>query len=232
MKLKILNYINSKRGNALLLATAGTIAATFGVYFFVSLTTLSEDSKQRVAHLYNAYQMGQAIKAKIDGADINQARLGGGTETEIESPIDDLFHNGNFVTLKEMVKKAIVISADDPTATARSGSDVGYDLDNSGALIKYADVDGNVIEANSGSTALVNDVQVFVNLAGTADATSNTPYDAGEPFYYILMETDNSALADSFITIDLTQFPTGILATNDGGPQAEVSVILPQDAED
>jgi hypothetical protein len=176
--------------------------------------------------------MGQAIKAKIDGADINQARLGGGTETEIESPIDDLFHNGNFVTLKEMVKKAIVISADDPTATARSGSDVGYDLDNSGALIKYADVDGNVIEANSGSTALVNDVQVFVNLAGTADATSNTPYDAGEPFYYILMETDNSALADSFITIDLTQFPTGILATNDGGPQAEVSVILPQDAED
>ena len=104
LKAKILKMLNSKKGNALLLATAGAIAATFSVYFFVSLTTLSEDSKQRVAHLYNAYQMGQSLKAKIDGADINQARLGSGTENDIEAPIDDLFHNGNFITLAQMVK--------------------------------------------------------------------------------------------------------------------------------
>ena len=106
LKNKILNFLNSKKGNALLLATAGAIAATFSVYFFVSLTTLSEDSKQRVAHLYNAYQMGQSIKAKIDGADINQARLGAGDEDQIEAPVNELFHNGNFIKLSEMVKKS------------------------------------------------------------------------------------------------------------------------------
>jgi hypothetical protein len=235
LKAKILKMLNSKKGNALLLATAGAIAATFSVYFFVSLTTLSEDSKQRVAHLYNAYQMGQSLKAKIDGADINQARLGGGTENDIEAPIDDLFHNGNFITLAQMVKKAVIIVADDPTATARSGSDMAYDLTNSGALIKYADAAGNVIEADSDdgsdSVPIVTDVQVFVNLAGTADVTTNSPYTAGEPFYYILMDADTAGLTASDITVDATQFPTGILATNDGGPQAEVSVILPQDAE-
>ena len=106
LKQRLLKLLKSKKGNALLLATAGAIAATFSVYFFVSLTTLSEDSKQRVAHLYNAYQMGQALKAKIDGADINQARLGSSTEAGLNSPIDDIFHNGEFITLKQMVKKS------------------------------------------------------------------------------------------------------------------------------
>ena len=232
LKQRLLKLLKSKKGNALLLATAGAIAATFSVYFFVSLTTLSEDSKQRVAHLYNAYQMGQAIKAKIDGADINQARLGGSTEAGLNSPIDDIFHNGKFITLKQMVKKAVIIAADDPTATARAGSDLSYDLDNSGVLIKYADADGNVIAPDAGGDAIVMDVHLFVNLAGTPDAASNSPYTDGDPFYYILMETAESGLAADDITVDLTQFPTGILATNDGGPQAEVSVVLPQDSED
>ena len=109
LKDRLLHMLKSKKGNALLLATAGAIAATFSVYFFVTLTTLSEDSKQRVAHLYNAYQMGQSLKGKIDGADTNQARLGGGTEDDIEAPIDDVFHNGNFISLKTMVKKPLLL---------------------------------------------------------------------------------------------------------------------------
>ena len=234
LKRRLLKLLKSKKGNALLLATAGAIAATFSVYFFVSLTTLSEDSKQRVAHLYNAYQMGQSLKGKIDGADINQARLGSAAEDDIEAPIDDVFHNGKFITLKVMVKKAIIIAADDPTATSRGGVDTSYDLDNSGVLIKYADAGGAVITATNtgdGTDTIVADVQLFVNLAGTPDADSNTPYTDGEPFYYILMDESAAGLAASDITVDLTQFPAGILATNDGGPQAEVSVILPQDDE-
>ena len=110
-----------------------------------------------------------------------------------------------------------------------------YDLENSGVLIKYADADGNVIAATdtgSGTDTIVADVQLFVNLAGTPDANSNSPYTDGDPFYYILMETANSGLAADDITVNLVQFPAGILATNDGGPQAEVSVILPQDDEE
>ena len=45
-----------------------------------------------------------------------------------------------------MVKKAIIIAADDPTATSRSGTDTSYDL-NSGVLIKYADPAGAIIAA-------------------------------------------------------------------------------------
>ena len=234
LKTQLLKMLKSKKGNALLLATAGAIAATFSVYFFVSLTTLSEDSKQRVAHLYNAYQMGQSLKAKIDGADTNQARLGAGTEDDIESPIDEVFHNGEFIDLKTMVKKAVIIASDDPTATARSGTDTPYDLLKSGVLIKYADIDGAIIAPTahgSGTSTVVSDVHLFVNLAGTPDAATNAPYGATDPFYYIVMETDNSGLTATDITVDLTMFPAGILSTNDGGPQAEVSVIPPQDTE-
>ena len=235
LKDRLLQMLKSKKGNALLLATAGAIAATFSVYFFVSLTTLSEDSKQRVAHLYNAYQMGQSLKGKIDGADINQARLGSKTEDDIEAPIDEVFHNGKFITLKTMVKKAIIIAADDPTATARGGVDTSYDLIKSGVLIKYADASGAVIApttTGNGSSTIVADVQLFVNLAGTPDADSNSPYTDGEPFYYILMDEGSASLTADDLTVDLVQFPAGILATNDGGPQAEVSVVLPQDDED
>ena len=49
------------------MATASAIAATMGIYFFVSLTALSEDSKQRVSHLYNAYIMGQSIHHIVSG---------------------------------------------------------------------------------------------------------------------------------------------------------------------
>ena len=180
--------------------------------------------------------MGQSLKGKIDGADINEARLGvqGATEDDIEAPIDDVFHNGEFITLKVMVKKAIIIATDDPSATARVGADQSYDLVNSGVLIKYADASGAVIAATDTGNATdddVADVQLFVNLAGTPDVASNSPYTDGEPFYYILMDADTAGLSASDITVDLAQFPAGILATNDGGPQAEVSVILPQDDE-
>ena len=86
-------------------------------------------------------------------------------------------------------------------------------------------------ETGLAADTLVADVQLFVNLAGTPDAASNSPYADGEPFYYILMETAESGLTVDDITVNLTQFPAGILSTNDGGPQAEVSVVLPQDDE-
>ena len=238
LKNRLLKLLKSKKGNALLLATAGAIAATFSVYFFVSITTLSADSKQRVAHLYNAYQMGQSLKAKIDGADINESRLGAGTEADVEAPIDEVFHNGKFITLKQMVKKAIIIASKDPTATERSGTDTGYDITNSGVLIKYADAAGAVIAAtdspDDATDTVVADVHLFVNLAGTPDVEfDNSPYSLNEPFYYILMDnTVGVVLADSLLTISSSQYPAGILETKDGGPQAEVSVILPQDAEE
>ena len=234
LKDRLQEMLKSKKGNALLLATAGAIAATFSVYFFVSLTTLSEDSKQRVAHLYNAYQMGQSLKGKINGSDINQDRLGTANEDDIEAPIDEVFHNGSVISLATMVKKAIIIAADDPTATVRSGVDTAYDTTNSTVLIKYADGAGAIIPATatgSGTDTIVADVHLFVNLAGTPDVESNTPYADGEPFYYVLMDSGTAGVSAELETIDLDRFPSGILAPDNGGVQAEVSVALPQDDE-
>lgn len=98
----------------------------------------------------------------------------------------------------------------------------------------YADATWAVIAATdtgSGTATIVSDVHLFVNLAGTPDADSNTPYADGEPFYYILMDATTAGLTTDEHTIDLAQFLSGILATNDGGPQAEISVVLPQDDE-
>jgi len=237
--------LKSKKGNALLLATAGAIAATFSVYFFVSISTLSDDSKQRVTHLYNAYQMALSVKGKINGDSMQANKLDGtNVEDGIEDSLDPLFHNGSFITLKEMVIASIIIVQMDPTTTSERGEKIPYDVNNSGVLIKYANSTDDVITpsdenrsiADRANLAKVHDLHLFVNLAGTTDidSRSNGPYEVGDPFYYVVMASDgdterSDGLTDDLKTVNLTQFPTGMLATNQGGPQAETSVILPQD---
>ena len=62
---KIKNFIHhflyNKEGNALMLVTASAIIGIMGIYFFISITTISQKDKERVAHLYNAYTMGISI---------------------------------------------------------------------------------------------------------------------------------------------------------------------------
>jgi hypothetical protein len=239
--------LKSKKGNALLLATAGAIAATFSVYFFVSISTLSDDSKQRVTHLYNAYQMALSVKGKINGDSMQANKLDGTkVEDDIEDSLDPLFHNGSFITLKEMVIASIIIVQNDPTTTSERGKKIPYDVNNSGVLIKFANSTDDVITPSDENRAIedranlakVHDLHLFVNLAGTTDidSRSNGPYEVGAPFYYVVMASDgdterSDGLTDDLKTVNLTQFPTGMLATNQGGPQAETSVILPQDFE-
>ena len=224
IKEKLLRFLRNKKGNALLLATAGAIAATFGVYFFTSITTLSEENKQRVTHLYNAYTMGQAIRAKIDGSDNNVTRLGEETKAGLESQIGELFHDGHFITLAEMAGEAIIVAADDPTATSRQDGDVPYDLTASGALITFVDSQGSA----AGEDTIVSDVLLKINLAGSPDVTSNAPlYTPGDPFYYIVMTDTGDATG---LTVTIPDF-VSILDTTGGGPQAEGSVVLPQDNE-
>ena len=247
LKKRLQFILKSTKGNALLLATAGAIAATFSVYFFVSITTLSDDSKQRVTHLYNAYQMAISVKGKINGDSVQKNYLDGEScEDDIEDVLDPLFHNGSFITLSEMMIANIIVVQDDPTTTAERGDKIPYDTANSGVLIKFANVSDEVIPPTAenrtnderAGLARVHDLHLFVNLAGATDidSRSNGPYTDGDPFFYIVMASDTDTgrtdgLTDDLKTVDLTQFPTGMLATNQGGLQAETSVILPQDYE-
>jgi hypothetical protein len=247
LKKRLQSLLKSTKGNALLLATGGAIAATFSIYFFVSISTLSDDSKQRVTHLYNAYQMALSVKGKINGNSIQTNKLDGTkVEDDIEDLLDPLFHNGSFITLSEMVKASIIIVQNDPTTTSERGKKIPYDKDNSGVLIKFANSSDEVISPSATNRAIedraslvkVHDLHLFVNLAGTTDITSrpNGPYTVGDPFFYVVMASDtdtgrSDGLTDELKTVNLTRFPTGMLAINQGGPQAETSVILPQDYE-
>ncbi|MGA0242003.1 MAG: hypothetical protein ACO3K7_03270 [Candidatus Marinamargulisbacteria bacterium] len=232
LKYRLLQTLKSKKGNALLLATAAAISATFSVYFFVSITTMSKEAKQRVTHLYNAYTMGISVEGKINGTDLDK------TYFEDKLPINELhalvtpFKNNDFVSLQTMVDEIVIVAADDPTATDRLGEKTPYDLENSGVLIKYIDDSGNVIANGAADSTKVTGVHLFVNLAGTpnaADLGGNAPYVDGEPFYYILMD-DATAGTGQAVTID-TKFTDGILSAIDGGPQPATSVLLPPVAD-
>ena len=226
-----LHVLGGKKGSSLLLTTASAIAATMGIYFFVTLTSLSEDSKQRVSHLYNAYIMGQSIYNVISGIKENTNYFSDGKQISAFRHLLRLkepFHNGEFVSLQTLVDESVILDTYDPTATHRNGTETKYDTLASGARIRYIDSDGQFI---NNSSTLVHHVAIFVNLAGTPDAISNAPYADGDPFFYILMDASHNKTIGYSITVDTSVHSMGILSTIDGGIQSERAVILPQDNE-
>ena len=231
--MKLINAVKSflqrKTGNSLLLSTASTITATVGIYFFVVLLSISDDNKQRIAHLYNAYIIGQSIQNVIRGGPENKDYFSDSQQLSAFRHLlrlDESFHNGEFITLKKLIQKEVILDSLDPTATSRFGIDVNYDEDNSGARIRFLASDGSIIY---NSSSLVADVAIFVNLAGTSDAISNIPYPDGEPFFYIVMDPTGPNANGTSTTIDTNVHKKGILSTD--GIYAEQSVILPQDNE-
>jgi hypothetical protein len=225
------SFLQRKRGNSLLLSTASTITATVGIYFFVVLLSISDDNKQRIAHLYNAYIIGQSIQNVIRGGPENKDYFSDSQQLSAFRHLlrlDESFHNGEFITLKKLIQKEVILDSLDPTATSRFGKDIGYDQDNTGARIRFLASDGSIIY---NSSSLVADVAIFVNLAGTSDAISNAPYPDGEPFFYIVMDPTGPNANGASTTIDTNVHKKGILSNEEDGIQAEQSVILPQDNE-
>jgi hypothetical protein len=227
VKEKLLSYLKGKKGNALLLSVAAAIAATFGTYFFVAITALSETNKIRVTHLYNAYQMGLAVSAKIDGKDQNLNRVTNGLHTveTLEAQLMAEFHNGEFITLQEMVDADVLAIGTDPTY----GSDnIPYDATLSGAEITFADANGAAI---GDTTTQVAEILVAVNLAGTPNAsiTDTTTYATTDPFYYVVMSTTagGALTGDAVLTATIPSSET--ISILRGTPQAEGSVLLPVD---
>ena len=235
IKEKLLSFLKGKKGNALLLSVAGAIAATFGTYFFVAITALSETNKIRVTHLYNAYQMGLAVQAKIDGADTNSGRLSdpvGFCSTVLDATHNlDPFKNGNFITLQDMLDTEIIAIGNDPTYGSEK---VPYNLQLSGGEITHANENGVAIAdgamAGDGCEP-VREILLKVNLAGTPNADINSadkPFTTTEAFHYVVMSTDRGGaitVAEDALTATIPNV-TSILR---GSPQAEGSVQLPVD---
>jgi hypothetical protein len=122
--------------------------------------------------------MGLSVKGKINGDSMQSNKLDGTlSEDDIEDSLDPLFHNGSFITLREMIIASIIIAQNDATTTSERGKKIPYDLDNSGVLIKFANSLDEVIAPSAENRAIdqrtalarVHDIHVFVNLAGTSD---------------------------------------------------------------
>lgn len=238
----IKHFFISTKGNTLLLMVASAIAATMGIFFFASLTTLDRESKERVTHLYNAYQMGQAVNKLIENRLFTRGQLeidfqdsnGNYKYTESEFVVHIQFEDNTVLNLKQMVHDDMITDADDPTATRMRFESTSYDKINSTVLIQFDmvvdsyDSDGNVVKKVGG-------INYLVNLAGYevpeyAD-TTNAPYSSGMPFYYIVSYADeNAGLTESDITlkVDDVKFK-GVLDTSTlgNGPQPDIVVILP-----
>ncbi|MEK9727301.1 MAG: hypothetical protein VW397_04240 [Candidatus Margulisiibacteriota bacterium] len=242
LKNKFFYFIKCKKGNALLLMITSTIVATFGIFFFTSLTTLDRESQERVAHLYNAYQMGIATNEMIQNRLFTKGKLeidfvdnhGNYNYTEDEFEIFIEIQDGTILTLREMIKDDMITDADDPTATRLQYEPTSYDRTNSTLKIVFDmvidsyDSNGNVVKKVAG-------INYLVNLAGyevpSYSDYTNSPYNPGEPFYYLVSYADSDAnLGENDITLKLNDVKfKGVLDTNThgSGPQPDKVIILP-----
>ena len=69
------SFLRNKKGNMQLLVVAGAIFSSMAIYFFVTLTAIDQEMKEKTAHLYNAYQMGISINALIKNRIFTKGQL-------------------------------------------------------------------------------------------------------------------------------------------------------------
>ena len=141
LKNKLLFLLKSRRGNATLLAVITAIAATFSVYFFMSLTEMTNETKQRNTHLYNAYQLGLSVEGAIAGVAQGKDWLDGTvSKAELDELMPGILEDGSFVTLADLEHHGYILPADDPTASIFSNSNIPYDSAATGAQITFANL--------------------------------------------------------------------------------------------
>lgn len=237
-------FIKSSKGNALLLAVSSAIAATFSIYFFVSLTTLDRESQERVAHLYNAYQMGISTNTLIQNRLFTRGYLeisfqdssGNYIYSEEEYEILIQLEANSILTLKQMIHDDMITDANDPTATRLRFENTDYDKLNTklkiifDLVIDSYDQNGDVIKKVAG-------LNYMVNLAGYEvpdyAEVSNAPYDEGSPFYYLVSYADSDAgLSENHITLQYEGIMfNGVLdvTSHGAGAQPDHVVILPSE---
>jgi hypothetical protein len=169
----------------------------------------------------------------VDGAPMQDNRLNGTvTYADIISPITDTYAHDKFIPIDRMVQDQILVVGNDPTATDILRTDTPYmtGQSESGVRVHFYDTSDVKFQSGTAGTTLVGSIRLLVNLAGTTNAVDNSPYEAGELFFYIVMDENGSTqLTPGDLTISPGDF-NSILDTTNGGPQPESAVLLPDDA--
>ena len=243
----IKRFIHTKQGNAQLLTMAGAVFATMGIYFFMSLSSLNTEDKERIAHLYNAYQMGQSINALLKNRIFTKGQLeisykdenGQNRFTKEEFEKYVTMETGTVFTLQEMISDELILDSRDPTATRINGQPIKYDVEKTkiqiifDLVIDHYDENGDAIKKVAG-------VQFFVNLAGepihSSTGFTNEPYEDGTNFYYLVSFVDEE---EGLTFNDITLRREGIIfngvldtSTFGTGPVPDHVIILPGDSVD
>jgi len=174
--------LKNKKGNALLIAASVAISATMGIYYFNVLAGINIIEREKITHLYNAYQMAAAIEATLNEASETSDALGNFTVAELYAAKGDFIStsenagladgNNQYLSLRKMIADDIISVGLDPTIKRLGESNQGYDIDASGVQFAWLDNAGlPVIDAGCdplGETCddVVRGVKVKVNLAG------------------------------------------------------------------
>ena len=228
-------FIHEEKGNALLLTSATAMLATMGLFFFTTIRDMSIKNKERTTHLYNASVMALSINNYISTyletlPHPKNKLVSNGTPQFTPDEIGRIVDINNYDTLslEELEQQGYIVSHNDPTAKRELGQDISYDRKATQIKIIFKLTSDNKIE----------DIEYLVNLAGS-NYEDNSPYTAGEPFFYIVSFTDDSGegtygdynLLDNDLTLSDTDGNsfTNILGNDGKEPFAEQVVILPGD---
>ena len=229
-----------------LLVMAGAIFSTMAIYFFVSLSSMDQETKERTAHLYNAYQMGISINALLKNRIFTKGQLQVSYQDEtgenrftkedfekyVQMEPDSVFR------LLDLVNDEILLDSRDPTMSRLNSAPTAYDREKTTIKVVFDMVIDHYNEHGDAMKKVVG-VKYFVNLAGqsvpASSKLSNAPYEAGEPFYYLVSYADEDAgLTHNDITLqDSGVMFDGVLDTQTlgVGPQASRVIILPGEDE-
>lgn len=228
-------FINEQKGNAMLIASATTVAVTMGIFFFANIQTTSIKNRERLAHLYNASVMAIAmqeyINAHLGTQPYPKNKLlnnGSGQYSAAELSETVNINNLEILDLESLEENGYVVSHNDPTALRELGLTKGYDTKASKIKIEFKLDDNNNVES----------IVYLVNLAGCV-YDKNEPYNSNEPFFYLVSFTDDVGNGDygSYDLIDNTKTLTdthgneleSILVKSGKSPFHEAVIILPGD---
>ena len=241
------NHSLEIKGNMQLLVVAGAIFSSMAIYFFVTLTAIDQEMKEKTAHLYNAYQMGISINALIKNRIFTKGQLevsyqddeGENRFTKEEFQKYVQLETDTIFTLGELINDELLLDARDPTATRINLAPTNYDRENTKIKVIF-DMVVDHFDQNGDAVKKVVGVKYLVNLAGqpvpSESEIGNAPYQEGDPFYYLVSYEDAEA---GLSFDDITLQTNGILydgvldtSTFGVGPQATHVIILPGEDTD
>lgn len=219
----------------MLMASATTVAATMGIFFFSNVQTTSIKNRERSAHLYNASVIAIAMQEYINAHLGTQAYpknklVNNDTAQYTSEELTDVISISNYdvLSLEMLEENGYVISHNDPTAQRELGLTKGYDKKATKLKIEFKIDQNNNVES----------IVYLVNLAGSI-YNQNQPYNANEPFFYLVSFNDdigNGEYGDfNLVDNSKTLFDTygtlleSILVRNGRAPFYETVIILPGD---